>query len=247
MRRRTLRAPTFRGFVSDESKYQLQVVSVSKTYGDHHVNAVKDVSLNFQSGEFVALMGPSGCGKSTLLNLMGGIDRPTAGSVLFEDKDLAKLSDEHVTKIRGTRIGFIFQFFNLLSTLTVRENVALPLELVGDTRDCEKRAQEMLARVGLEKRMNFYPSQLSGGEMQRTAIARALIHKPVLILADEPTGNLDSENGVAVLNLLRAVNTELKQTIIMATHSEEAANYADRIIEIRDGIVFGDKQKCSLS
>jgi putative ABC transport system ATP-binding protein len=234
--------------VSEGSTFQLRVDGVSKTYGDHHVNAVKDVSLNFQSGEFVALMGPSGCGKSTLLNLMGGIDRPTAGHIWFEDKDLAALSDEQVTKIRGTKIGFIFQFFNLLSTLTVLENVSLPLELVGrDERECQRLAKDMLALVGLEKRVNFYPSQLSGGEMQRTAIARALIHRPTLILADEPTGNLDSENGIAVLDLLRSVNTEFKPTIVMATHSQDAANYTDRIIEVRDGIVFGDKQKCSLN
>ena len=234
--------------MSHISTFQLRVVGVSKTYGDHHVNAVKDVSLNFQAGQFVALMGPSGCGKSTLLNLMGGIDKPTSGQVWFDEQDLTNMSDEQTTKIRGTKIGFIFQFFNLLSTLTVLENVSLPLELVGkDERECRRLANEMLALVGLEKRVDFYPSQLSGGEMQRTAIARALIHRPTLILADEPTGNLDSANGIAVLELLRSVNTEFKPTIVMATHSQEAANYADRIIEVRDGIVFGDKQKCSLS
>ncbi|MBS1953917.1 MAG: ABC transporter ATP-binding protein [Cyanobacteria bacterium SZAS-4] len=226
----------------------MRVVGVSKTYGDHHVNAVKDVSLNFQAGEFVALMGPSGCGKSTLLNLMGGIDKPTGGQVWFDEQDLTAMSDEQTTKIRGTKIGFIFQFFNLLSTLTVLENVSLPLELVGkDERECRRLANEMLLLVGLEKRVDFYPSQLSGGEMQRTAIARALVHRPTLILADEPTGNLDSENGTAVLELLRSVNSEFKPTIIMATHSQDAANYADRIIEVRDGVVFGDKQKCSLN
>ncbi len=234
--------------MSEGSTFQLRVEAVSKTYGDHHVNAVRDVSLNFQSGEFAALMGPSGCGKSTLLNLMGGIDRPTSGRIWFDDKDLSALSDEDVTKIRGNRIGFIFQFFNLLSTLTVIENVALPLELAGrDERECQKQAIEMLALVGMDKRVKFYPSQLSGGEMQRTAIARALIHRPTLILADEPTGNLDSENGKAVLELLQSVNREFKPTIVMATHSQEAASYADRIIEMRDGIVFGDKQKCSLN
>lgn len=234
--------------MSDIPSFQLRLVGVSKTYGDHHVNAVKDVSLNFQTGEFVALMGPSGCGKSTLLNLMGGIDKPSAGQVWFDGQDLTALSDEQTTKIRGTKIGFIFQFFNLLSTLTVLENVSLPLELVGkEERECRRLANEMLARVGMEKRVNFYPSQLSGGEMQRTAIARALVHRPTLILADEPTGNLDSENGVAVLELLRSVSVEFKPTIIMATHSQEAANYADRIIEVRDGIVSGDKQKCSLN
>ncbi len=234
--------------VSDGSAFQLRVVGVSKTYGDHHVNAVKDVSLDFRRGEFVALMGPSGCGKSTLLNLMGAIDKPSAGQVWFDNQEVTALSDEQATKIRGSKIGFIFQFFNLLSTLTVVENVSLPLELAGKSEsECRRAAAEMLSRVGLEKRMTFYPSQLSGGEMQRTAIARALIHRPSLILADEPTGNLDSENGTAVLELLRSVNTELKPTIIMATHSQEAANYADRIIEVRDGVVYGDKQKCSLN
>lgn len=232
--------------MSDSSTFQLRVVGVSKTYGDHHVNAVKEVSLNFRAGEFVALMGPSGCGKSTLLNLMGAIDKPTAGQVWFDEQDLTAMSDEQTTRIRGTKIGFIFQFFNLLSTLTVLENVSLPLELVGkDERECRRLANEMLSLVGLEKRVDFYPSQLSGGEMQRTAIARALVHRPTLILADEPTGNLDSENGTAVLELLRSINTEFKPTIVMATHSQDAANYADRIIEVRDGVVFGDKQKCS--
>lgn len=237
-----------RGKVSDSPDYQLLVKGVSKTYGDHQVNAVQNVSLSFQAGEFVALVGPSGCGKSTLLNLMGGIDNPSSGQIWFDSHNLTAMTDEQKTKIRATKIGFIFQFFNLLSTLTVIENVALPLELTNKSeRDCRRQAEEILKRVGLDKRLDFYPSQLSGGEMQRTAIARALIHRPSLILADEPTGNLDSENGTAVLELLKSVNVEFKPTIIMATHSQEAANCADRIIEVRDGIVCGDRLKCSLN
>lgn len=234
--------------MSERQNFQVRVENVSKTYGDHHVNALNNISLDIVAGEFVALMGPSGCGKSTLLNLIGCIDRPTSGRIWFEDQDVTSQSDDQITRMRGKNIGFIFQFFNLLSTMTVIENVELPLELARiNDRDCRRKAAELLARVGMEGRSSFYPSQLSGGEMQRTAIARALIHRPKLILADEPTGNLDSENGKAVLELLSSINSEFRPTIVMATHSQEAAAYAQRVIEMRDGIIFGDKQKCSLN
>lgn len=217
----------------------LSLKDVVKTYGEHQVHALRAVNLDIQKSEFVCLMGQSGCGKSTLLNIIAGLDSATSGSVLFEGRDLTRLSDEEITAVRGQKIGFIFQFFNLLSTLTVEENVALPLELnnLGARGERRRRVGEMLAHVGMQDRMRFYPAQLSGGEMQRVAIARALIHKPSLLVADEPTGNLDSENGVKVLDLLKQIRSELGQTIVMATHSVEAAAYCDRIVSMKDGSI----------
>lgn len=220
----------------------LQIEAVAKTYGEHQVKALSAVTINIARGEFVSLMGASGCGKSTLLNLIAGLDTASSGRIIFDGADVTKLSDEAVTAMRAKKIGFVFQFFNLLSTLTVSENVALPLELGGATNssDRHKRVREMLAEVGMENRLNFYPAQLSGGEMQRVAIARALVHKPELIVADEPTGNLDSENGLKVLELLKHLNKSLNQTIVMATHSEEAGAVGDRIIRMKDGSVVSD-------
>ncbi len=239
--------------MSAESKLQLQLLKVSKTYGEHNVNALANVDLNVRAGEFVALMGPSGCGKSTLLNLIAGVDRPTSGQVILGDDDLTKMSDEQLTKIRASKLGFVFQFFNLLSTLTVEENVSLPLELTKKVPTSEIRARvaKMLERLAISSRAAFYPAQLSGGEMQRTAIARALIHEPEVILADEPTGNLDTQNGKAVLELLRSIHEGIgisnggtengpAPTIIMATHSPEAASFAERLIEMKDGIILSD-------
>ncbi len=216
---------------------RIVVQKVSKQYGAHQVQALRGVSLEVTPGEFVALMGPSGCGKSTLLNILGAIDQPTAGKVFFGEQETSHLTEEALTQIRREQLGYIFQFFNLLSTLTVAENVALPLELnhrLSDT-ETQQRVQSMLEQVGLAHRADFYPSQLSGGEMQRVAIARALVHQPGVILADEPTGNLDTENGAQVLQLIRALCRENGQTVIMATHSQEAAQYADRILRMRDG------------
>jgi len=219
----------------------VQLKDVSKTYGDHNVRALSSINLDIRAGEFVSLMGPSGCGKSTLLNIMGGIDRPNGGQVLFEGSDLLSMKEEQLTALRRTRVGFIFQFFNLLSTLTVAENVALPLELAnGKKAEIKAAVEAALRQVGMEQRAEFYPSQLSGGEMQRVAIARALIHKPKLVVADEPTGNLDTENGAAVLELIRRVN-EQGTTIVMATHSVEASGYAQRLVEMRDGCIVGEK------
>jgi putative ABC transport system ATP-binding protein len=220
----------------------LQIESVSKNYGEHHVKALSAVTINIERGEFVSLMGASGCGKSTLLNLIAGLDSASSGRIIFDGADVTKLSDEAVTALRAKKIGFVFQFFNLLSTLTVEENVALPLDLGGNTNASErqKRVLEMLTQVGMESRLKFYPAQLSGGEMQRVAIARALVHKPELIVADEPTGNLDSENGIKVLELLKHLNKSLNQTIVMATHSEEAGAIGDRIIRMKDGLVLSD-------
>jgi putative ABC transport system ATP-binding protein len=221
----------------------IEIQDVHKYYGEHHVNALRGVSFRLEAGEFVALMGPSGCGKSTLLNVIGTLDHPNSGHVLLDGVSLLSQDDATLTRFRRERVGFIFQFFNLLSTLTVAENVALPLEL--DPTISEKAAREavavMLERVGMSHRAAFYPAQLSGGEMQRVAIARALIHKPSIILADEPTGNLDTENGEALLTLLRDIARTERPIILMATHSEEAARSASRILRMRDGLCVADE------
>lgn len=223
--------------MTTSSQPVIQIESLRKHYGEHHVNALKGVSLSVQPGEFVALMGPSGCGKSTLLNILGTIDRPTSGSVLIQGQPVFENDEKALTDFRRTKLGFIFQFFNLLSTLTVQENVSLPLDLDDRLSEAERqqRVSVMLERVGMTQRADFFPAQLSGGEMQRVAIARALVHQPEIILADEPTGNLDTENGNAILQLLREISGEQGQIVLMATHSEEAAACAHRIIRMRDG------------
>lgn len=211
---------------------------VRKTYvgGEAPVEAVRGVSLTLETGDFVALMGPSGCGKSTLLHLCGAMDRLTSGSLRIENTNLGKLNDDQLTRLRRERIGFVFQFFNLLPTLTVMENITLPILLAGgDGNEAEQRARQLAERVGLSHRLQHYPQQLSGGEMQRAAIARAVIHQPALLIADEPTGNLDSENGARVLGLLSQLNRELGLTILLATHSAETAAAAKRVVRMRDG------------
>lgn len=216
---------------------------VEKRYatGQRTVAALRDVSLQVESGESVALMGPSGCGKSTLLHLIGGMDRPTRGRILVDGTGLETLSEIALARFRRRRVGFIFQFFNLLPTLTVLENAALPLMLdgVSDT-EAQGRALTLLERVGVQARATHFPAELSGGEMQRVAVARAVASSPALILADEPTGSLDSENGRQVMGLLRELNQELGLTLVLATHNEEAAQYAGRILRIRDGMIEGE-------
>lgn len=216
----------------------LEADKVCKTYrgGEAPVEAVRGISLSLQAGDFVAIMGPSGGGKSTLLHLCGAMDRPTAGTLRIENVSLSELSDDELTKLRRERIGFVFQFFNLLPTLTVLENIALPLQLARK-KSVEATAKELAARVGLGHRLQHYPQQLSGGEMQRAAMARAVIHAPALLIADEPTGNLDSENGARVLQLLSELNRELKLTILLATHSLDTAAAAQKIIHLRDGLI----------
>jgi putative ABC transport system ATP-binding protein len=235
--------------VNETGQQQIRIKDVAKLYGDHNVQALSGISLDIAQGEFIALMGASGCGKSTLLNIMGGIDRASSGSVLVNGDDLAKMNDDQLTRVRASKIGFIFQFFNLLSTLTVRENVALPLELLGKGKavDIKKRVDQMLERVNIAQRGDFYPAHLSGGELQRTAIARALIHSPQLILADEPTGNLDTENGIAILELLTTINKEDGLTIVMATHSPEAAAYGHRMLRMKDGLFIEDTEQCPVT
>jgi putative ABC transport system ATP-binding protein len=208
---------------------------VRKVYsGAQPVVALRDVDLEVPPGEFLAVVGPSGGGKSTLLHLMGGIDRPTSGAVSVGGRELASLSDEDLTLYRRREAGLVFQFFNLLPHITVRENVELPLALDGRP-DAARRAQELLDRVGLPGRAGAHPYELSGGEMQRVAIARALSSGARLLLADEPTGNLDSVNGERVLALLDEIRRERGVTLILATHSASAASRAERVVEIRDG------------
>ncbi|MCC7010112.1 MAG: ABC transporter ATP-binding protein [Acidobacteria bacterium] len=221
----------------------LSAENVVRTYaaGESRVTAVAGVSLALERGEFVALVGPSGCGKSTLLHLCGAMDRPTSGRVRLDDVALDTLSDDELTRVRRTRVGFVFQFFNLLPTLTVSENIALPRLLAGARPDdADRDARALVDRVGLQARAGHYPRQLSGGELQRAALARALIHRPALIIADEPTGNLDSENGRIVLDLLTALNRETGVTMLLATHAPEIAAAAHRVIRMRDGRIEAD-------
>ncbi|MBI2821712.1 MAG: ABC transporter ATP-binding protein [Acidobacteria bacterium] len=214
----------------------LRVERVSRIYQEESqpVVAVRDVSLQLEAGAFVALMGPSGCGKSTLLHIMGAMDRPTRGEIWLEEEPLHLRGEEELTRIRRTRVGFVFQFFYLLPTLTVTENVALPL-LLAQRNHAEEKAAALLDAVRLSHRRNALPGQLSGGEMQRAAIARALVHNPPLVIADEPTGNLDSDNGEQILRLLAGLCGERNTTVVMATHSGSAAGFAGRILRMKDG------------
>jgi putative ABC transport system ATP-binding protein len=218
----------------------IRCTDVCKLYqqGDNQITALAGVSLEIPHGAFAAVMGQSGSGKSTLLHLIGGLDRPTSGELLVDDRLIGQMSDDHVTLFRRSKIGFIFQFFNLLPTLSAAENVALPFVLDGRSKsEADQRATELLDKVGLGHRQQHLPEELSGGEIQRVAIARALAFNPAILLADEPTGNLDSKNGLAILELLRQVNQQDGCTIVMVTHSEQAAAYADRRIYLRDGRV----------
>lgn len=218
----------------------VQTIDLTKTYGagDTAVTALRRVSLTIAAGEFVSVMGPSGCGKSTLLHLIGGLDRATAGKVLIEGNDLATLDDARLTALRRRKMGFVFQFFNLIPVLDAAENAALPLTLDGvKPADAKARAAEWLTKVGLGNRLGSRPDQLSGGQQQRVAIARALIAEPALMLADEPTGNLDSRSGDEIATLLRQVADEWGRTVVMVTHDPRIAAYADRIVFLKDGTV----------
>jgi putative ABC transport system ATP-binding protein len=221
----------------------IQLENVSREYGDGKiVYALDHVGLRIERGERVAVMGPSGSGKSTLLNLICGLDEPSSGTITIDGVNIAKLDDDARTRLRREKIGMIFQTFNLLPTLTALENVSLPLRLNGVTRkDAEQRANAMLERVGLGQRAIHRPDEMSGGERQRSAIARALIFKPPVLLADEPTGNLDSKTGEEILALLDALHGEFNTTILMVTHNEEAARHCDRIIRLRDGKVVSTR------
>lgn len=221
----------------------IRCLDVRKVYkqGENEITALAGISMDIAQGSFAVIMGPSGSGKSTLLHLIGGLDRPSSGDLLVDGRLIGQMADDQVTLFRRNKIGFVFQFFNLLPTLTALENVALPLLLDGRAKsEAEKRAQTLLKKVGLEQRKNHLPEELSGGEIQRVAMARALAFDPPLLLADEPTGNLDSNNGNAVLSLLRRISKEEGCTVVMVTHSEEAAGYGDRRIYLRDGKIEKD-------
>lgn len=214
----------------------LRVEHLSKVYGkdENQVKALDNVSLSVEKGEFVAIVGASGSGKSTLLHLLGGVDRPTEGKVYINDTDIFDLNDDKLAIFRRRQVGIIYQFYNLIPILNVEENIALPMELDGRSVSGTEMA-DMLNHLGLEKRRKHLPNELSGGQQQRTSIGRALIARPSLILADEPTGNLDTKSGNEIMELLKKSNRELNQTIIMITHNMELAKAADRIIMIEDG------------
>ena len=216
----------------------VRIRDLLKTYseGDRTLRVLDGVSLDIGQGEFLALLGASGSGKSTLLNLLSGIDKPDRGSIVVDGADITKLSDTRLTLFRRERIGIVFQFFNLIPTLTVLENITLPTELGGARRQMvEPRARELLQEVGLADRADTFPDKLSGGEQQRVAIARALLHEPAIVFADEPTGNLDEDTGAQVLQLLLRLTRDAGKTLIMATHSPEISESADRVCEIHDG------------
>ena len=216
----------------------LAAENLQKIYvtGEARVSALAGVSFEVEAGDFVALMGPSGCGKSTLLHIAGAMDRPTSGTLRLKDRDLSSMGDDELTRVRREQVGFVFQFFNLLPTLTVGDNIALPCLLAGmKDQDAERRARALAERVGIAHRLSHYPQQISGGEMQRAAIARALVHQPSLLVADEPTGNLDSENGANVLALIAGLNKELGVTVLMATHAADVAAAASRVLKMKDG------------
>lgn len=220
----------------------LEVQNLSKTYGkgDTMVKALDNVSLSVQKGEFVAIVGPSGSGKSTLLHILGGVDTPTSGKVIINGTDISQLNETALAIFRRRQIGLIYQFYNLIPILTVEENMTLPLLLDGRKPD-KKQVEYLLHTLGLEKRINHLPNQLSGGQQQRVSIGRALINNPALMLADEPTGNLDSENTKEIIALLRRFNRDFNQTVVIITHDENIAVSADRVIQIEDGHITRDE------
>ncbi len=221
---------------------EIRVEGVEHEYGRTEdsaaVRALRGVDLSIAAGSFTVLMGPSGSGKSTLLNLIGAVEQPTAGRIFLGDTEISALPERALTRIRREGIGFVFQFFNLIPTFTVRENVAFPLHLLGTPRrEVEERVAATLGDVGLAPRASHYPNELSGGEMQRVAIARGIVHRPGILIADEPTGNLDTKTGETILDLIATIHRSHRPTIVMATHSDRAAARGDRILEVLDGEV----------
>jgi putative ABC transport system ATP-binding protein len=218
----------------------VRTVGLTRRYkmGDTFVEALRGVDLEIARGEFVALVGPSGSGKSTVLNLIGGLDRPSEGEIWIDGKELSARDEKTLTRHRRQHVGFVFQSFNLLPRLTAEENVALPLMFGGvPEKERRARAKELLEQVGLAERLTHRPTQLSGGEQQRVAIARALVGQPALLLADEPTGNLDTTTGVEIMHLLKELNQEHGLTLLVVTHDPEVAAFADRVVRLRDGQV----------
>jgi putative ABC transport system ATP-binding protein len=220
----------------------IRVTSLTKSIdtGTHRVDILKGIDLEIARGQFAAVMGPSGSGKSTLLGLLAGLDSPTSGSIELDGEEITRLAEDEMALVRGRKIGFVFQSYHLIPTLTAEENVLLPMELAGNSAGGAKRARELLERVGLGDRRDHYPVQLSGGEQQRVALARAFALRPPILLADEPTGNLDSANGRMVLDLLLAMNREESTTMVLVTHEQELAGCADRRILLRDGRIVNE-------
>ena len=221
----------------------LRVENLTKIYGsgNNKVVALDNVSFSVEKGEFVSIVGASGSGKSTLLHLLGGVDRPTSGKVLINDTDIFKMNDDELAIFRRRQVGLIYQFYNLIPILNVRENITLPLEL-DNKKVSDEEVDNLIKMLGLDKRSKHLPNELSGGEQQRTSIGRALISRPAIVLADEPTGNLDTKASEEIVSLLKKSNKEMKQTIIMITHNLELAKVADKIIEIADGRIVGEEK-----
>lgn len=221
----------------------LKVENLTKVYGsgNNKVVALDNVSFSVEKGEFVSIVGASGSGKSTLLHLLGGVDRPTSGKVLINDTDIFKMNDDDLAIFRRRQVGLIYQFYNLIPILNVRENITLPLEL-DNKRVSDEEVDNLIKMLGLDKRSKHLPNELSGGQQQRTSIGRALITRPAIVLADEPTGNLDTKASEDIVSLLKKSNKEMKQTIIMITHNLELAKVADRIIEMEDGRIVGEEK-----
>lgn len=225
----------------EETMEILKVENLTKTYGkgENEVKAVNDISFSVEKGEFVAIVGASGSGKSTLLHLIGGVDRPTSGKVYIDGKDIYQLNDDNLAIFRRRQVGLIYQFYNLIPVLNVEENVTLPCKL--DGREIDKnRLNDLLTSLGLQNRKNNLPNQLSGGQQQRVSIGRAIMNEPAIMLADEPTGNLDSKASEEIISLLRLYNKKYKQTVVIITHDEKIALEADRIITIDDGKIIKD-------
>lgn len=229
------------------SKNLIQITDIKRNFqlGNETVYVLKGINLSIEKGEYVALMGPSGSGKSTLMNLLGCLDTPTSGRYVLNGKDVSRMSDDELAEIRNKEIGFVFQTFNLLPRTTALDNVALPMIYAGYPKsERNTRATEVLAQVGLSDRMDHHPSQLSGGQRQRVAVARALVNNPSIILADEPTGNLDSKTSVEIMKLFGDIHAS-GNTVILVTHEEDIAAYAHRVIRLRDGVVESDSMNAS--
>lgn len=218
----------------------LQANNIHKVYNAaKELRVLKGIDLNIEEGRFIAVVGPSGAGKSTLLHILGGLDRPTEGSVIFEKEDIYSLSDRVLSNIRNGKIGFVFQFYHLLSEFSVLENVLMPALIAGGVHQekARERAQELLIQVGLSERVTHFPSELSGGERQRVAIVRGLINKPRLLLCDEPTGNLDSKTGEEIISLIKKINLENRMAVVLVTHNIELTKQADKVYHLKDGIL----------
>jgi len=236
---------TMEALHSDNNSILIELKNVHRSFtmGEEVVRALNGIDLKIKKGEIVVILGPSGSGKTTLLNQIGGIDVPDKGNVIIEGQDLTSLSKKKLTNYRGKKIGWVFQFFNLIPSLTAKENVALGLELSKDFNNMEQRSEELLTKLGLGEHLNRFPSQLSGGQQQRIAFARALVKKPLIIAADEPTGNLDKKTGLEVVNLMRKINEEDNVTFLIVSHDSSLTSVADRVLHIEDGKILKEETR----